>query len=564
MQQTLVEYLINAAWQVPLVAVGAMVVTRVGGLAPRARNLVWLAFLAMAVVSPALSLGQPSSHHAVAGHMETIAPADLDVASMAPATANLDQADPWRFLRLDLDWRSVSLIKLVFVTAAAGALARLAIAGVAARRLVRESRAVVLSAPLAIALEQFAGVHTCKTPPVRECSRIGSPAVVGVFKPVILVPERFAGLAPDDQRAALLHEFAHVRRRDYAVNLLCELIALPVSWHPALYEIKAGVCRSRELACDAMASAAMASEETYARCLLSLAKSLGAPAQNPSAVLVGLFGKSDLEERLMHLLNRKGAQSAGVRTVRLVGAGLIATTILVPTALFRVTPAFAQAQTMPAVFAEPSAPPAPPIPPAAIEPSAVPSPPEPPAVPKPARTMHPYVQGHLSALPAIPPVPPVPPIPRLQPISNPADHAPVMAIQEDGGMVVDGDFQGLGKDGRFRALTPDEQRRIEATVRRAMAKAAEARKFVDSPEFKQRMADIAARQKEFAAVDQAKIQKQVEAAMATLKDAKVQAAMARAQAMAASAAMQESFRNAEQIQRDVEKAMRESTPSDEH
>ena len=178
--------------------------------------------------------------------------------------------------------------------------------------------------------------------------------------------------------------------------------------------------------------------------------------------------------------------------------------------------------------------------------------------------MHPYVQGHLSALPAIPPVPPVPPIPRLQPISNPADHAPVMAIQEDGGMVVDGDFQGLGKDGRFRALTPDEQRRIEATVRRAMAKAAEARKFVDSPEFKQRMADIAARQKEFAAVDQAKIQKQVEAAMATLKDAKVQAAMARAQAMAASAAMQESFRNAEQIQRDVEKAMRESTPSDEH
>ena len=52
--------------------------------------------------------------------------------------------------------------------------------------------------------------------------------------------------------------------------------------------------------------------------------------------------------------------------------------------------------------------------------------------------------------------------------------------------------------------------------------------------------------------------------MATLKDAKVQAAMARAQAMAASTAMQESLRNADQIQREVEKAMRDSTPSDEH
>jgi len=66
MQQLLVEYLINAAWQVPLVALGAAIVSR-AGLAPRDRNLVWLAFLAMAVLSPALPVHLAGSSRAGSG-----------------------------------------------------------------------------------------------------------------------------------------------------------------------------------------------------------------------------------------------------------------------------------------------------------------------------------------------------------------------------------------------------------------------------------------------------------------------------------------------------------------
>ena len=76
------------------------------------------------------------------------------------------------------------------------------------------------------------------------------------------------------------------------------------------------------------------------------------------------------------------------------------------------------------------------------------------------------------------------------------------------------------------------------------------------------MADLAARQKEFAAIDQAKIQKQVDAAMATLKDARVQEAMARAQEQIAAAAMRESLAQAARIQREVEKSMRDAAPTD--
>ena len=132
-----------------------------------------------------------------------------------------------------------------------------------------------MPAPLSAALEQFARIHACKVPPVREMSRLASPVVVGALRPVILVPANFSRHTEEEQQAALLHELAHVLRRDYAVNLACELAAVPLSWHPAIYEIKAGVCRSRELACDAMASAAMASQGAYARCLLSLASVAG-------------------------------------------------------------------------------------------------------------------------------------------------------------------------------------------------------------------------------------------------------------------------------------------------
>ena len=107
---------------------------------------------------------------------------------------------------------------------------------------------------------------------------------------------------------------AHVLRHDYAINLVCELFTLPVCWHPALAGIKAGVRHSRELACDAIAAQAMASQKTYAKCLLSLARGLSTPTQTThaaplsQAMAVGLFGRNDLEERLMQLMKSKDAE----------------------------------------------------------------------------------------------------------------------------------------------------------------------------------------------------------------------------------------------------------------
>ena len=557
MQQALVGYLINAAWQAPLVMLGAMIVARFGGLAPRARNLVWLAFLVMAVVSPALPVDRPLTERAVVRSTPTVASVTADAVTSsvaaAPVALKAERASFSRLLRIGLDWRSASLIKLAFATAAAGALARLAIAAAAARRLVRDSKEFAAPAHLAAALEQFGQVHACEVPRVRQSGRVSSPVVVGVLAPVILVPERFARHTEEEQQAALLHEFAHVLRRDYAVNLACELVAVPLSWHPSMYAIKAGVRRTRELACDGLASAAMASEETYARCLVSLARSLGdqsrfGPADQHGAIVIGLFGTSSLEERLMHLLNRKDVPNPGVRTARLITAGLLASAILIPTALYRVTPAFAQAaapaqapvqaQAQAQTDAAPSVPAAP----------AQPSTPARPAAPdRPVR-----VRAHIRA-----------PADTAAAPGQPAPHESVVTRRvrtDDGHEAVT--TERFVFDGDYRGLSEDQQRRIEDSVKRAMERTEAVRKMLESPEFKQRLADLAAHQKEFAAIDQVKIQKQMDAAMVALKDARVQEALARAQALAATAAFRESLQEAEKIRRDVENSMRDTAPKD--
>jgi beta-lactamase regulating signal transducer with metallopeptidase domain len=344
-QQLLAGYLLNAAWQAPVVAFCAFLGARFGGLGPAARNRLWLGALAAAAILPAVSLADllPHSLPTVA----RVAPsAAIGAQASLPAVA-ADAAEP--ALRLDpaAGWMMIGLLALVPAVLAL----RLTMASAAARRLVREARPATLPPEVTRALERLAGAHGRTVPPVRSAPGLHSPAVVGVFSPVILLPEAMAAQPQDpgdDLRAALLHELAHVLRHDYAVNVACEVLTLPVCWHPATLAIKAGVRRSRELACDAIAARAMGSPKAYARRLVSLAQSLGQQTSTPSSALagaalaVGLFGRSDLEDRLMNLLKPADDEGAAVRTARLCGLAAVGASLLASAALLHVTPVFAQ------------------------------------------------------------------------------------------------------------------------------------------------------------------------------------------------------------------------------
>jgi TonB family protein len=100
-----------------------------------------------------------------------------------------------------------------------------------------------------------------------------SPSVTGWLRPVILLPlSAIAGLTPDQLEAVLAHELAHIRRHDYAVNLLQMAVETVLFYHPAVWWISGRIRLERELCCDDLTVQTCGGAVCYARALTALEK----------------------------------------------------------------------------------------------------------------------------------------------------------------------------------------------------------------------------------------------------------------------------------------------------
>ncbi len=109
--------------------------------------------------------------------------------------------------------------------------------------------------------------------PVRLLSStlVAVPAVVGWLRPVVLVPASlFTTLSAAELEAILAHELAHIRRHDYAVNLLQCAVETLFFYHPAVWWVSARLRQEREHCCDDLAAAACGGALPYARALALL------------------------------------------------------------------------------------------------------------------------------------------------------------------------------------------------------------------------------------------------------------------------------------------------------
>ncbi len=97
------------------------------------------------------------------------------------------------------------------------------------------------------------------------------PAVVGWLRPMILLPSAtLLGLTPEQLEAVLAHELAHIRRFDYAVNLVQMLLETLLFYHPAVWWVSARIRHERELCCDDLAVESCGNALCYARALTRL------------------------------------------------------------------------------------------------------------------------------------------------------------------------------------------------------------------------------------------------------------------------------------------------------
>jgi len=96
------------------------------------------------------------------------------------------------------------------------------------------------------------------------------PMVIGHFKPIILIPLGLInGLALAEVEAILAHELAHIKRRDYLVNLLQSFIEVVFFFNPAVLWVSKLIKTERENCCDDLALTCVTDKKNYIKALLS-------------------------------------------------------------------------------------------------------------------------------------------------------------------------------------------------------------------------------------------------------------------------------------------------------
>jgi len=77
---------------------------------------------------------------------------------------------------------------------------------------------------------------------VLQSGEVKVPTVIGVFRPVILIPASMISLMPIEQlESILVHEIAHIRRFDFLINILQSLLEALFFYHPIVWILSAGV-----------------------------------------------------------------------------------------------------------------------------------------------------------------------------------------------------------------------------------------------------------------------------------------------------------------------------------
>jgi beta-lactamase regulating signal transducer with metallopeptidase domain len=117
-----------------------------------------------------------------------------------------------------------------------------------------------------------------------------SPAVFGLFRPIILLPQSIVNrLSTPQLRAILLHELVHVRRRDVWVQCAQTFLQIIYWWHPLVWFANLRIRRVREEAVDdAVVRILRAEADIYPRTLLEVAR-LALRRTAPGLGIVGIL-----------------------------------------------------------------------------------------------------------------------------------------------------------------------------------------------------------------------------------------------------------------------------------
>jgi bla regulator protein blaR1 len=320
----------NHLWQSTIVA-AAVAVLSVAFRRNRARLRYGLWFAA------SLKFLVPFAALAAAGSLVTWNQAPAPIASVVTSPAIRGFNAPFAELSLDPavfvsaaerpDWFARSVLAVWLCGLAAIALRRL-------KEWRRIRAAVRASTPWDAAACVSAGIR------IRTGSTAFEPGVVGLWKPVILLPKGIdTYLTPRQLAAVLAHEVCHARRRDNLTAAVHMLVEALFWFHPMVWWIGARLIAEREQACDEHVIAETAAPIPYAEGIVTVCRHY---VEGPLMSVAGVGG-ADIRARIEAIL----ASRIGLRLTlpkRLVLATAALVSLVVPLATGAIDAAVAGAQ----------------------------------------------------------------------------------------------------------------------------------------------------------------------------------------------------------------------------
>ncbi|MFN7929842.1 MAG: M56 family metallopeptidase [Blastocatellia bacterium] len=160
------------------------------------------------------------------------------------------------------------------------------------------------------------------------------PVTWGIWRPVVLLPAEAAQWSGDWRRIVLLHELAHIKRRDCLTQMLANWACALFWFHPLAWYAAQQLRVERELACDDYVLEVGTRASDYASYLVELAQAFQA-VEPASPVAVGM-ACSQLESRVRAILNPTRKRSIPTLRRWLVWAA-VTSFVLAPLASLRAT-----------------------------------------------------------------------------------------------------------------------------------------------------------------------------------------------------------------------------------
>lgn len=196
--------------------------------------------------------------------------------------------------------RALPILGAVWVLGVLVTLARMALGAVVLRLAVRRGRELddaTWRTPLYEAADR---IGLSRVPRLVQSGRMPMPFVTGIVQPVIVLPSSASMWTAERRRAVLLHELAHVRRGDVALDTVAR-VASALWWFHPLARVAARQLRAEsERACDDLVLRVGTRPSTYADHLLQIVRDAGRAAIPASAL--PMAQRHEFEGRMLAIL----------------------------------------------------------------------------------------------------------------------------------------------------------------------------------------------------------------------------------------------------------------------